>query len=238
MFQLDRQLAVFLNACAQHTPGLDKALAFFGQMALLKGGVLVALLTWLWFSRRSDQAMARPLVLVAVLGASTGAVLSRGLTYVLPFQSRPLWDPTLGLTMPHVQLPEFLDKWSSLPSDHASLFVGLSFGVFRISKRLGVFAFLYSLAVALFPRVYLGIHFLSDEVAGALVGVLAVWVAGLPAVRTYTVRPALALHDRSPGTFYACAFVVGDQIVSLFGDLRTIGGVIARVLGRLLHLHG
>jgi len=220
MNEIDRHLSIFLNGLAQRTLWLDRVLAFIGEEQVLKGGVLVMLLCWAWFTTKGDTARNRPLVIVSVLGASTAALISRGLTHVLPYRPRPLWDPTLGLVRPPTVLPEFLEKWSSLPSDHASLFVGLSFGLMKISPRVGRFALVYATIVALFPRLYLGLHYLSDLLAGALVGIVMVVIFGLPMVRTYTVRPALAWHERSPGSFYAFAFLAGHQIVQLFGDLR------------------
>jgi undecaprenyl-diphosphatase len=234
--ELDRRLAILLNQCAQRTRSLDHVLGFIGEEQALKGGVLILFFCWFWFTERGDRARNRPLVVEAVLGASAGSLISRWLTHVLPYRPRPLWDPTLGLIPPPTKLPEFLEKWSSLPSDHASLFIGLSFGLYRISRRAGTFALSYSCVVAIFPRLYLGLHYLSDVLAGALIGVLSVMIVGQPRVRAYVVKPVLSWHERSPGAFYVTAFFVGDQIVHLFGDVRLFLAGGAQVLRYLVHL--
>lgn len=63
----------------------------------------------------------------------------------------------------------------SFPSGHAAFFFALSAVVFTKDKKTGtVFLLLSSLVVL--ARVAVGVHWLSDVVAGAVIGVLSAWV--------------------------------------------------------------
>lgn len=71
------------------------------------------------------------------------------------------------------------DPSAAFPSDHLSALGGVAAGAWYGWRRLGVAAALLSLVVA-FARVYVGIHWVSDVVAGFVIGVLCgvlVWHA-------------------------------------------------------------
>ena len=63
----------------------------------------------------------------------------------------------------------------SFPSGHAAFFFALSFVVYQNNKKAGLFFFGASCFVVT-SRVYLGFHWFSDIVAGALIGILVAWL--------------------------------------------------------------
>ena len=87
-------------------------------------------------------------------------------------------------------------------------------------------------------RLYLGIHYPSDLVAGALLGVAVVWGAdALMAARDGTIgRPIMArltaAEQRSSNWFYAAAFLVSFELTVIFDDVRDV------LHGSLRALHG
>lgn len=59
----------------------------------------------------------------------------------------------------------------SFPSGHASLTFAVATTVFLHHKRLGIYLYAFALIVAL-SRIYVGVHYPSDVLAGAAVGII------------------------------------------------------------------
>ena len=64
---------------------------------------------------------------------------------------------------------------SSFPSGHAAFYFAISTVVFCHNKFAGVFFFLASIYIS-FARVFVGVHWPSDILAGALVGIFSGWL--------------------------------------------------------------
>jgi undecaprenyl-diphosphatase len=91
------------------------------------------------------------------------------------------------------------EGWNSFPSDHTVLFFALATGIFFASRRAGVFMFIYVSAFIFLPRLYLGIHYPTDVLSGALVGISAGWVANRPAMAGFLSDWAFRWLDARPG---------------------------------------
>jgi undecaprenyl-diphosphatase len=97
-------------------------------------------------------------------------------------------------------------NWSSFPSDTAAFAFALSVGVLMIWGRWGWLAILYSLVVICIPRVYLGYHYPSDIVAGALIGGVVAFTMSRHRIRITLSRPLLLWSDYYPGVSIAHSF--------------------------------
>ena len=116
--------------------------------------------------------------------------------------------------------PETLNTFSSFPSDHAMLFFALSVPLWRRAAWLGVAAMLWTALVICLPRIYLGYHYPSDVLAGAILGVICMLLLSALARRTRLPDQAVRLADQRPAAFYAVAFIVCFELATLFADAR------------------
>ena len=72
------------------------------------------------------------------------------------------------------------------------------------------------------PRIYLGYHYPTDVLAGASIGIAIASLSQFIAVRQKVARFAVPWLEYSPGSFYACLFLVTFQISTIFESLREI----------------
>ena len=117
-------------------------------------------------------------------------------------------------------------EWSSFPSDNAALSFAIAAGVALAGRRLGVAAFLWAAVVVCAPRIYGGLHYASDILGGALIGVGAVHLSAALQVGKRLERLAIAVDGRLPGATGALLFLVAFQITTLFDDVRQIATVL------------
>jgi len=148
---------------------------------------------------------------------------------ILPYRERPLHDPLMHFKLPYGVNPQALIHWSSFPSDHAVCFFSVAVGLRLISRRLGALAIGYA-ALICFPRIYTGIHYPTDILAGALLGTGAAYLSKLASVRN-AAGGALNYLGRHPRYLYCLLFVWTFEMGEMFDSLRYIavsGAKIAR----------
>ncbi len=217
--RLDFPVAQFFNQWVHRTWWLDQSLAFLSDNHLFKGGVLMALLWWAWF-RRGSQAQARAHLTLTLLACVLALGLGRTMVNLLPHRLRPLHEPALNLATPYGVAERALNDLSSFPSDHAVLFFALAVGFFFVARWLGWLALSYVTVFIALPRLYLGLHYLSDMVVGACVGVFVCALANGMLGRAAWVQWVVCWSQRSPAAFYPLMFLLTYQIADLFEGSR------------------
>ena len=100
----------------------------------------------------------RPETAVLVTGAAFAGILESSLLKAIIGRARPHDDPLVAL--PHTH---------SFPSGHAASSFAAATVLARLEPRFRVWFFLLAAAIAA-SRVYLGVHWPSDVLAGALLG--------------------------------------------------------------------
>jgi undecaprenyl-diphosphatase len=199
-----------------------------------KGVVIMSLLVYLWFreipvGHERLRSKGRVVLLRVLTGSIATVALSRILQLALHVHQRPI-VAGLGLNFPSFMEPEWASSsWNSFPSDHSMLFFSLSTGLWMIDRRIGAFGFAWTMLIIDLPRVYLGIHYPSDVIAGAALGVLCMvgWMR-LPLCEY--ADHALAWGDRHRAAFYWIAFMVVDQVAHLFDDIRDLAATFFKHL--------
>jgi undecaprenyl-diphosphatase len=233
--QSDGALALYANQFAGRSIVLDKFVYDVADTSLLNGGVLLAAFWWLWFEADENGVYAqRRNIVVALLAVIAVAGVALLLKVLLPFRYPPLSNPDLGLRLPFGVDPTSLDHLSSFPSGHAVLFFALSVPLWMRSRWLGAAATSWTVLAICLPLLYLGYHWPSDIVAGAMVGVALMFLVcrliGATGLPDQMVRFS-ATH--SPA-FYAIAWLVALEIAVRFDNVKAFFPDVARLARALL----
>lgn len=155
-----------INGLAAHTAWLNPVVAAF---ALWGGPVLLVLILAAAWWRHRDRYVPAVLTGISAVAALGVNQLAAGLW----FEQRPF--VTLhGVTM---LLAHPADN--SFPSDHAVIAGALAIGTLLFARRWGIVAVVVALLLA-FARVYAGMHYPFDVIAGLAIGaVVALIVVGV-----------------------------------------------------------
>jgi undecaprenyl-diphosphatase len=220
MFSFDTSIIFFFHQISLQFPQLSPLIVIIGDNNLCKGTVISVLVWWLWFQPSELSKIIRERMISTLIISGVSIVLARLLTHLLPFRVRPLANPEIGLTFPAGN--EILETWSSFPSDHAILFFTIATGIYLCSRFLGSLAFFHSIVFVCLPRLYLGLHYPTDLLAGALIGVGMGLLGNTQTVRHLIVKPINILMKNNPSLFYVCFFLVTYQIADMFETSRAL----------------
>jgi undecaprenyl-diphosphatase len=217
---LDLSVIQFLNQFAHHSQSFDLLTKDIADNNLFKGGLFAICFWWLWFKPNIDQARVRTSLISTLLGGIIAIGFARVLVLMLPFRTRPILNHDLNLIAPFYNDGAWFDKLSSFPSDHATLFFGLAVGLYTASKQLGFLALLYTFMFIALPRIYHGLHYPTDILAGAFIGISIVCLVHTQWVTRNVSSKIYALFDKNAQISYALMFLITFQISNLFIDLR------------------
>ncbi len=221
MPELDLDVLYFFNQFAGAYPFFDRLVLQLSNNNLVKGGIFSALIMFFWFFKKHAVA-ERQRIIAGLIGCMVTMLAARLLAKGLPMRLRPKHDETLDFILPSGANISLLDGHSSFPSDHAALFFALATLIFSISRPAGLAAYLYVVVFICFPRIYLGLHFLSDIVAGGLLGIAIVLVMNIRRLRFAVSQRMLNWERNYSGVFYAFFFLILFQISTLFEELRAM----------------
>lgn len=238
MNAFDSSFLEVLFRFVQRFPALDVVLKYVVNDDFLKGGILLAFIWWLWFSNDGTVHEKREFLLFAFVSSSTALLLGRILALYVPFRVRPLqnvlynfpFPPTAPNAMPH--------SWNSFPSDHAILFFSLAASLSMVSRGIGFLMICHALIVICIPRIYMGYHYPSDIVGGALLGIGLAYVAQFTWLRKSVTRPVFLWIERHPSSFYAVGFLWTFEVAELFRTLLNLASFIRHSAEAFLRPHG
>ena len=178
----------------------------------------------LWFKAGEDQLARRRILLVVIVAVLLSLVINRAISVAMPYRVRPMETPNIGYHRPLFEegfnLADF-ELWSSFPSDQATYFFAFAAGFWFFSARLGLAMAAYSLVIIM-SRVYLGTHFPSDVLIGALLGVAVQLALNRDFARS-AVSPILTLEKSRRALFNALRFFLLLEMGTGFMNVRDIG---------------
>jgi undecaprenyl-diphosphatase len=197
----------------------------------LKGLALMGTFGALWFQRTKTQARQRGILILVLFAVVLSLVVDRALAdHLLPFRERPMFTPDIGYRAPLFQQSTTLENWSSFPSDNASLVFVLTTGFWMLSRWWGLLWACFSI-MAMAARIYFGIHYPGDVLAGALIGIGVTIAINNEFMQARIASPIVAVELRTSALFYALLLPFLYEVSTLFGFTRSILHAIFRLSG-------
>jgi undecaprenyl-diphosphatase len=239
MNRFDSSIVHFLNIFAHRSWMFDSFIAWVADVNLTKGGIALGLFWWAWFKK--DEGVVpekREFLIFAFVSSSIAMFVAQVLTFTLPYRERPLREPLIHFRVPYGVYDELWHTLTSFPSDHAALFFCLAATLWMVSRRLGIVAVCHALFVVCLPRIYLGFHYPTDILAGALLGIGAAYLCKFTRLRKGISRPFFRWLEKHPASFYAFSFVMTFEVAELFWSARMFLSFAFHGLGSFLRLRG
>jgi undecaprenyl-diphosphatase len=228
---LDESTFIVFNQLTHQSTILNKVVADISSNELLKGGVLSAAIWWLWFRPSVSQKKTRLTLISTLMGSLIAVSIARIMILTLPYSPRPLVNDNANFSAPFSDASFGFDMLSSFPSDHATLSICLAFGIYLASKRMGLMMLLYSFIFILTPRIFLGLHYATDILAGAIIGISVIYFVNAQwFINTISTR-VFNFSEKKPQTFYALMFLFTYETSDLYIHLRNLVRTVLNVIG-------
>jgi undecaprenyl-diphosphatase len=149
-----------------------------------------------------------------------------------------MFDPQCNFRMPcGLNVPNPASYWgrsNTFPSGHAAIFAVFIVGLMYVSRLAGAFCLVYSLIICSI-RLFFGIHYPTDILGGACIGVLTAYFARTRIVEYLLTRRVLTWSNRHPSSFYAGFFITTYIVATGFDRLKEITDPIRHLMKILWH---
>jgi undecaprenyl-diphosphatase len=200
---VDLWLLKVLNGLASLSDGLEDPFEFLANEAEL---LFAGLLAVVFVARgKYTSVKARHGVVAAGLSALLGLAVAHAIS--------GMWDRPRPFEAHDVHLFVAPSPDPSFPSDHATAAFAIAVALFLRNRRVGWVALAMASVISL-SRVAVAVHYPSDVLGGAVIGVLAALALWVPPVR----GPLHALGDRLSDLYERLAAGAARQILRTAPD--------------------
>lgn len=222
----------FLNHFAHKSPAFDWVMNTAATSLFFCGGALMLIAWYVLFDKKQPRRLREgsELLVCTIAGSSIAALVVRIVAHLIPFRLRPMATPGLHF-VPPVDGFQSLNAWSSFPSDHAMVFFLAATGIFFVSRKAGSLAYLLVALLVCLPRLYLGFHWPTDILVGALVGTGFGWATKIPPFHRLMRELIFSWYAKQPGSFLAAMFFFTFQLGTTFQDANNIFATSLKHLG-------
>lgn len=164
---LDYFLFQQINDLAGRFSWLDNLAVFCA--AYLQYFLVAGLLVFLFLGK--EKTKNRLMVLGALLSAGIARLFFTNIIRWLYYRPRPFLSHQVNQLLNH-------DLEGSFPSGHAAFFFALAMFVCFYNRRAGILFFFGAVLISI-ARVFVGIHYPLDILAGAIVGIFTGWLINI-----------------------------------------------------------
>ena len=232
---MDASISLWMAQYLGQWPLFDETILMISSSHLVKGAALCGIMVYIWSYTpdgepghgRATQFNNRLTLIAALISSVFAEALALVLSKSLEFRLRPFLEPALGMDVPErlLAFSASMSTGSSFPSDHAILFAAIVTGIFLVSRRLGVLAAAYATVFIAFPRVYLGLHYASDILVGAAIGVVCALI-GVKLLRTIPLmRWPVRLTYSHQALVAPLCFLFLFEVATMLEDLRAFAQI-------------
>lgn len=215
-------LAVFgaINGLCGQSVLLDHIAGRLESMQL-KGLAFIGTFGALWFQGTKIQARQRQTLILLLIAIVLSLIVARAFANLLPFRARPMFTSGIGYRPPLFEAGAYFENWSSFPSDTAAIVFAMATGFWLLSRWWGLLWVSFGVA-ALGARVYFGVHYPGDVLAGSIIGICVMLALNNEFMRARLAGPIVAMEQRAPAIFYAVLLPFIYEVSTLFSYSRGI----------------
>ena len=213
---MDTEILTWLNGFAGQSVARDLIVDFIQGSYYVKGLFAVAILLFLFHRTTSDTVKRRHDVFTTLAIVFLVVFTARILQMFLPFSPRPLHAEWMDAAVAHGIDKSVLSTDSSFPSDHAVMYFAIAVSVLRYSVYAGVLLLLHATLIICLPRIYLGFHWPSDIVAGAMIGAILALLLHQPIVRLMARFDIDGLRRKYPSAFNVFFFIILAETATMY----------------------
>ena len=164
----DLSIFTFFNNLARHSIVLDYLGIFLAEYSQY---VLGAILLVLLFYPQNKKEDNRSMVVLSLTAAIIARYVVKTGILFLYGRSRPY----VVLNTAHKLIPTSIaENFQSFPSGHAIFFFALAAVLYKFDKKLGNWFFGVATIMGI-ARVFVGVHWPSDIIGGAVLGIIVGW---------------------------------------------------------------